>query len=229
MALSSKLSPDGEQHILNKSVDGYCTETQTIYQFHECFVHGCKECYDGDAINMVVNESFYTLRERTRRTTCLFESQGYTVIEKWECDFIQENKITQTLLKVLRQRDFFINVNLNPRDALFGGKTSPAILFYESVVKKCVMWILLPFTPMFRKKNVYPIKHPDIIRGITNCRDVEIKNVFGIIKCKILPPKQLLFPVLPYRTDKLTFPLCRTCVQELCTLCRHTDEERALY
>ena len=40
----------------------------------------------------------------------------------------------------------------------------------------------------------------------------------------------LLFPVLPYRTSKLTFPLCATCVierqQEQCT---HDDNQRALY
>jgi hypothetical protein len=49
---------------------------------------------------------------------------------------------------------------------------------------------------------------------VTNCRDVEIENIFGLIKCKILPPKKLLFPVLPCRTDKLTFPLCQTCVEK---------------
>ena len=136
MFLSSKLSIDGEQRILNKSVDGYCEENRTIYQFHGCFFHGCKNCYDDDTNNPVVNETFYTLRERTRRTTRLFEAHGYRVIEKWECDFIRENKITQSSQKTLRHRDFFINLNLNPRDALFGGRTSPAVLYHESLTEK---------------------------------------------------------------------------------------------
>ena len=37
---------------------------------------------------------------------------------------------------------------------------------------------------------------------------------FGLAKCTLLPPLGLYHPVLPYRTgDKLTFPLCRNCVE----------------
>jgi len=27
-------------------VDGYCNETNTIYQFHGCYFHACKSCYN---------------------------------------------------------------------------------------------------------------------------------------------------------------------------------------
>src|SRR5439155_9913349 len=27
------------------SVDGYCAETKTVYEFHGCLFHGCKNCY----------------------------------------------------------------------------------------------------------------------------------------------------------------------------------------
>ncbi|CAB3984321.1 probable DNA polymerase-like [Paramuricea clavata] len=59
--LHGKLSPNGESNIMGHYVDGYCPETNTIYQFHGCFFHGCKTCYDRDKINMVLSESFYTL------------------------------------------------------------------------------------------------------------------------------------------------------------------------
>jgi len=37
----------------------------------------------------------------------------------------------------------------------------------------------------------------------------------GLMKCKIVPRKDLYHPVLPYRWDKkIIFCLCRTCVQE---------------
>ena len=57
------------------------------------------------------------------------------------------------------------------------------------------------------------------------------------MKCKVLPPRQLYHPVLPYREhDKLTFPLCALCPElEMgkpmlsCTcVCPHTDDARAL-
>jgi hypothetical protein len=67
----------------------------------------CNKCYDGDAYNRVNNEKCYTLQERTRRTTWMFEVHRYKVIEKWECDHIHESKITQSLLTTLRHHDFF--------------------------------------------------------------------------------------------------------------------------
>ncbi|CAB3996212.1 DNA polymerase [Paramuricea clavata] len=70
VTLYSKLSPNAESKIMGRYVDGYCSETNTIYQFHGCFFHGCKTCYDSDKFNMVLSESFYTLRERTR---CIME------------------------------------------------------------------------------------------------------------------------------------------------------------
>jgi len=34
-------------------VDGYCEETETIYQFHGCYYHGCRHCYDELTVNKV--------------------------------------------------------------------------------------------------------------------------------------------------------------------------------
>jgi len=52
------------------------------------------------------------------------------------------------------------------------------------------------------------------------------------MKCKIVPPKDLYHPVLPYRWDKkLLFSLCRTCVYEhnAKSECQHrSDAERSL-
>ena len=55
-------------------------------------------------------------------------------------------------------------------------------------------------------------------------------DVEGILKCKVLPPKQLFHPVLACRIrQKLIFPLCYTCAQEgEQTFCSHSDEERSL-
>ncbi|CAF0975526.1 unnamed protein product [Brachionus calyciflorus] len=48
-----------------------------------------------------------------------------------------------------------------------------------------------------------------------------------MIKCKILPPRELYFPVLPSRINgKLIFPLCRTCADLQQTKCNHSIEEK---
>lgn len=52
----------------------------------------------------------------------------------------------------------------------------------------------------------------------------------GLIKCRVLPPTNLLHPVLPYRCNKkLTFPLCATCcMNRQQAECGHSEDERAL-
>ena len=72
------------------------------------------------------------------------------------------------------------------------------------------------------------VGHPRIITG--NFDDVS--TYFGLVKCTVLPPRDLFHPVLPYRTGtqgKLMFSLRKasadTCNQTSCT---HTDSERAM-
>lgn len=71
----------------------------------------------------------------------------------------------------------------------------------------------------------YPVGHPTIItKDFSN-----VEDYFGVIKCRVLPPRGLFHPVLPYRSNgKLMFPLCKSCVEILCQeSCTHTDNQRA--
>ncbi|XP_054717436.1 uncharacterized protein LOC129226831 [Uloborus diversus] len=72
----------------------------------------------------------------------------------------------------------------------------------------------------------YPVGHPIII---TENFDDPCKY-FGIIKCKVLAPRGLFLPILPYRCkDKLMFPLCRSCTEHMSQEnCTHQGEDRAL-
>ena len=66
--------------------------------------------------------------------------------------------------------------------------------------------------PWVNKNCAFPIGHPQII---TQPVDQSLGSYFGIATGDILPPTGLFHPVLPVRRgQKLTFPLCRTCVQE---------------
>lgn len=57
-----------------------------------------------------------------------------------------------------------------------------------------------------------------------------LKNTSALIKVKILPPRKLYHPVLPFRIKgKLVFPLCRSCAEnERQESCKCSDEDRCL-
>ena len=80
--------------------------------------------------------------------------------------------------------------------------------------------------PYVNKYGRYPVGHPTIITE--NFGDVDVYE--GLIKCKVLPPRGLYHPVLPYKASgRLMFPLCAKCAETLQqSSCLHRDEERAL-
>ncbi|XP_035213265.1 uncharacterized protein LOC118187172 [Stegodyphus dumicola] len=153
----------------------------------------------------------------TQRITALIRSGGWTLLllRKREKE---ENPDLQAFLDQHHLRD-----RLNPRESFFGGRTNALKLFHEGDAKYVDFTSLYPWV---NKYCVYPVGHPTIITE--SFRDVE--DYFGIIQCRVIPPRNLYLPVLPYRCrKKLMFPLCRTCaLLQLQTPCTHTDDERAL-
>ena len=57
--------------------------------------------------------------------------------------------------------------------------------------------------------------------------DTYDRNWFGFIKCKVIPPRGLYLPILPYKqrckqnAHKLLFGLCRTCMARINAKCTH--------
>lgn len=80
--------------------------------------------------------------------------------------------------------------------------------------------------PSVNKYAKYPVGHPVIITSDF----ASISQYFGIAKVKILPPRQLFHPVLPYQSNgKLKFPLCKKCADiENQHSCFCDDKERTL-
>jgi hypothetical protein len=83
--------------------------------------------------------------------------------------------------------------------------------------------------PYVLKYKPFPIDHPQIISS-----DFEdVNQYFGLIRCRVFPPRGLYHPVLPYKTGgNLLFPLCRTCAEQrdlgLDDRCKHNDAKRSL-
>jgi hypothetical protein len=145
------------------------------------------------------------------------------LIEIWECEWDAWVKSNDNLKQFIKnEKD--IRPDFNPRDALFGGRTNASVLYYKVKNDEKIKYV--DFTsvyPSVMKIKTFPIGFPKIITE--NFED--INNYFGLINCQLLPPKRLLFPVLPTRIDnKLLFVLCKTCGENKMKKCEHSEEER---
>ena len=213
-------------------VDGYCQSTNTIYQFHGCLWHGCPKCYKPETDHpFFKGKSMSDTYAQTVQKTELLE-ENCTVIEFWECEFEELRKENPEFVEFLDTVDF--QEALNPRSAFFGGRTNCVKHYYKAGEGEKVLYMdITSLYPFINKYRPYPIKHPDIITEDFKTGEggeYDIGEYFGLIKCKVSPPRGLYHPVLPYKClKKLMFPLCRTCAETTQQApCNHTTESRAL-
>ena len=238
-------SPDRIRHVYNggevrlegELVDGYDATTRTVYEYNGCFFHGCPLCFPKTRLSSVsrlrsdrtMQECFEATLTKRRK----LESAGYTVVTKWECQWLRDMKDNETIRSFV---DRHLPISpLEPRDAFFGGRTNAVKLHHSVIEGETIRYQdVTSLYPWVNKYKEFPTGHPHIITGIEH---TDMSEYFGVAKITIIPPFGLFHPVLPLRSGgKLTFPLCRTCVEmemvkpllERSCICHHTDEERAL-
>ena len=124
---------------------------------------------------------------------------------------------------------------LEPCEAFLGARTGAVALHAVAGEGEEIRYVDVTFLyPWVNKNCPYPIGHPKII---TQPADQSLDSYFGLATVNILPPVGLFHPVLPVCCgQKLTFPLCRSCVQEeqaqsMLTrthYCPHSDADRTL-
>ena len=105
------------------------------------------------------------------------------------------------------------------RDGFFGGRTETFKLLYYFNKLKGKVGKYIDVVSLYPSVNFYceyPTDNPNYIH-----RPKEFDyNWFGMIHCRILPPRKLYIPVLPYKVkthnaSKLLFGLCRTCMHSI--------------
>ena len=222
----------------NYLVDGYDESTRTLYEFDGCFWHGCPTCFP------VRHEPHHRLLDRTMDDVYRLRNEkhdalrnhGYQLKSIWECQW-QRKKQTDPAIQSFLQTHIVPRA-LNPRDAFFGGRTNAYQLYYHVKEGETIHYYdYKSLYPYVNKYCRYPVGHPEIIDQ-PDIHDVIAGKYFGLVHCTVVPPKQLLHPVLPYRSGgKLTFPLCATCVQHHIDddlhnkhihQCQHGDAQRQL-
>lgn len=213
------------------SIDGYVEPDfqnpgGVAFEFHGCRYHGCPVCYKNPTDILVPNscQTASELLALTRHKECQLRQLGLKVIVCWEHKFdalLRTNSEARAFVDSLELVD-----RLDPRDSLMGDCTNGCTLYKRANRDAKIYYVdFTSLYPFVNKTSRYPVGHPEIIT-----RDFgDLSNYFGLAKVKISPPRGLFHPVLGYRTGgKLTFPLCRACVerqqQEPCTC---NENERA--
>ena len=171
--------------------------------------------------------------EATQRRQQRLQALGFQVIVMWECQW-QKRKDNDPELYLLVD-GFDLKAPLNPRDAFFGGRTNAICLYAPPRLDRQIGYYdYTSLYPWVNKTKTYPLGHPTILYNPT---DQNIRSYFGLALCTVLPPSELFHPVLPYRCGgKLTFPLCRSCVNDEIDrpllrkewVCKHSRDQRLL-
>ncbi|XP_055714985.1 uncharacterized protein LOC129809195 isoform X2 [Phlebotomus papatasi] len=215
----------------NFIVDGYDEESNTVFEFFGCFYHGHTCLQDRkyqcskDPLDTLGNRYEMTMHRLSK-----LRKLGYKLKFTWECEFRKLLKYDQVLNNSIDNHREIINAGFDLRAAVYGGRTEVFKLYCKAQPgDKMYYYDFTSLYPWANKYTKYFSGHPTIIRDFTD--PCEILSYDGVAKCKVLPPRSLYLPVLPYRCDnRLTFPLCAMCVLEKSDLdeCTHTDNERSL-
>jgi hypothetical protein len=154
-----------------------------------------------------VQKTYQDLYEETERRAKTLEDQGYKVVSMWEHKFdrlVRKNPQLHQFIQDLDIQDPF-----NPRDALYRGWTNGTRLYCnEEDMQYADVCSLYPYVLKYKP---FPVGHPQIIT--LEFRDGN--ECFGLIRCRVFPPRGLYYLVLPYKTGgKSLFPLCHTCAEQ---------------
>ncbi len=84
--------------------DGYCKETNTIYEFHGDYWHGNPKRYNPEITNKTTHCTFGELYQKTLDKEILIKSMGYNLVTIWESDWIRLNKFIKQIQQKFRNK-----------------------------------------------------------------------------------------------------------------------------
>nr|XP_046478631.1 uncharacterized protein LOC124217268 [Neodiprion pinetum] len=199
-----------------RKVDGYHVagdDTRHVYEFHGCFWHGCRKCLRINRDSRSVNGE--TLDRRYKETcakTGRTRELDYRVTEQWECVFDQCLRENEEMREYVATHPLTAGTAtseaLNPRNAFYGGQTGNASRYYEvktdatgNAYEEIRYVDVCSLYPFICKNERFPVGHPTVYVGeecklLTGSSGCDITRVEGLIKCRVLPPRNLYHPVL---------------------------------
>ena len=88
------------EYVVDKigKVDGFCKETNTVYEFHGDYWHGNPKKYKPEDINQINYKTFGELYQKTVERDNKIRELGYNLVTIWEQEWNKLNKIVKKKL-----------------------------------------------------------------------------------------------------------------------------------
>lgn len=197
--------PSGRQ----VKVDGYVAEGKIVLEFYGCYYHKCPRCYASHRMDRTTGVFAGYTAEYTARREDEIRTTGHQVESIWECEFNRQLKTDEDLAKFVNEHP--IQKALNPRDAYFGGRTEVFQMYAKADPtenRKIYYYDVVSLYPSVMLKNQYPVGLPDesILKQRFDDKALlekwQKQDIFGVVACKVMPPKGLWLPLLPTRDAK---------------------------
>ena len=247
--ISEFSNTNGQKVFKNCIPDLYSPISLECFFLHGCFYHGHTT---GCLINPKANENTITFGKTYKEINTIFdkkigllmlnypeEVKKVTIV--WECQFIE-------MKKKIEMANFFKNIyiehpriRLIPRVALRNSYFDVFNLKFDKLlypdyemkfldINSHYAFVASEYKFMVGK---YTVLIGDSIQKLqlqNNKFFFNNKHVLGAVLLSILPPQNLMFPFLPYKTKSgnTVNTLCRTCAEKLSVNCNHSIQERAL-
>uniref|UniRef100_A0A183C555 DNA-directed DNA polymerase n=1 Tax=Globodera pallida TaxID=36090 RepID=A0A183C555_GLOPA len=131
--------------------------------------------------------------------------KNFSVEEVWECD------VKKQLKRNREMKRFFGGVPdegpINPRDAYAGGRTMPFCLYAAASDNvEISMFDIISLYPFVNYNTPYPVGIPKIVQSqnyVVNWTEPEDVPYDGLLKVKVIPPKDLVHPLLSIHADNI--------------------------
>jgi hypothetical protein len=81
-------------------VDGFCSETNTVYEFHGSYFHGAPHLFNPSDINVTCKKTYGELYRNTIERENVIRSLGYNLVVIWEYEWTELKKT-----RVMRARE----------------------------------------------------------------------------------------------------------------------------
>jgi predicted nucleic-acid-binding Zn-ribbon protein len=95
---------EGEFSIPNTKfkADGYCVETNTVYEFHGDYWHGNPKVFDSNEFNKTTKCTFGELYQKTLDKEQQIKDMGFNLVTMWENDWDELNNCVIMLQRIYR-------------------------------------------------------------------------------------------------------------------------------
>jgi hypothetical protein len=174
-----------------------------VYEYNGCYWHG----HPFQPFRDVPTVAGDTLAERYEKSMTRLDQitqAGYQVEVQRECDFDERILAAHPELQT---HHIVEHQPLITRNTLYEGRTEALRLHYKITEGETIQYVdVMSLHPYICKYLKFPISHPVSHVG-DECQDMQaMLEKDCLMKCSILPPRQLYHSVLP-----LLFCLCRSC------------------